>query len=127
MALGPGRESLAMLVQRALSGLFIQLETQQLPPPDAPLNEGDLQRLAAHLRGIQPHAALIIGPPMHLPGNAIAATAQSVAQAIDLLQPLSMDVSYPRPPGFPVIFTGAQADAQVRHGDPPGADGCAER
>ncbi len=113
MALGPGRESLAMLLQRALSGLFIQLETQQLPPPDAPLNESDLQRLAAHLRGIQPHAALIIGPPMHLPGNAIAATAQSVAQAIDMLQPLSMDVSYPRPPGFPVIFTGAQADAQT--------------
>jgi hypothetical protein len=113
MALGPGRESLAMLLQRALSGLFIQLETQQLPPPDAPLNESDLQRLAAHLRGIQPHAALIIGPPMHLPGNAIAATAQSVAQAIDMLQPLSMDVSYPRPPGFPVIFTGAQADAQL--------------
>ncbi len=113
MALGPGRESLAMLLQRALSGLFIQLETEQLPPPDAPLNEGDLQRLAAHLRGVQPHAALIIGPPMQLPGNAIAATAQSVAQAIDMLQPLSMDVSYPRPPGFPVIFTGAQADAQI--------------
>ena len=127
MALGPGRESLAMLLQRALSGLFIQLETQQLPPPDAPLNESDLQRLAAHLRGIQPHAALIIGPPMQLPGNAIAATAQSVAQAIDMLQPLSMDVSYPRPPGFPVIFTGAPGRRADGHGDPPGADGCAER
>lgn len=113
MSLGPGRESLAMLLQRALSGLFIQLETQQLPPPDAPLAEADLQRLAAHLRSVQPHAALIIGLPMQLPGNAIANTALSVAQAIDILQPTAMDASYPRPPGLPVIFSGAQADAQT--------------
>ena len=113
MTLGPGRESLAMLLQRALSGLFIQLETQQLPPPDAPLSESDLHRLAANLRAIQPHAALIVGSPTQLPGNAIASTAQSVARAIDLLQPTAMDVSYPRPPGLPVIFTGAPPDAQV--------------
>lgn len=113
MTLGPGRESLAMLLQRALSGLFIQLETQQLPPPDAPLSESDLQRLAAHLRAIQPHAALVIGSPMQAPGNAATATAQSVARAIDMLQPTAMDVSYPRPQGFPVIFTGAPSDAQT--------------
>lgn len=113
MTLGPGRESLAMLLQRALSGLFIQIETQPLPPPDAALGESDLHRLASHLRAIQPHAALIIGPPTPTPGNAVAASAQSVAQAIDLLQPTAMDVSYPRPPGFPVIFSGAQADAQT--------------
>ena len=45
MALGPGRESLAMLLQRALSGLFIQLETQQLSLPDAHMSASDLQRL----------------------------------------------------------------------------------
>ena len=113
MTLGPGRESLAMLLQRALSGLFIQLETQQLPPPDARLSESDLQRLTAHLLAIQPHAALIVGPPTAAPGNAVASTAHSVAQAIDLLQPMAMDVSYPRPTGFPVIFSGTQADAQT--------------
>ena len=113
MTLGPGRESLAMLLQRALSGLFIQLETQQLPPPDARLSESDLQRLTAHLGAIQPHAALIIGPPTPAPGAAVASTAQSVAQAIDIIQPTAMDVSYPRPQGFPVIFTGTQADAQA--------------
>ncbi|HEX5441372.1 MAG TPA: glutamate mutase L, partial [Ktedonobacterales bacterium] len=113
MSLGPGRESLAMLLQRALSGLFIQLETQQLPPPDAQLSESDLQRLTAHLRAIQPHAALIIGPPTPAPGAAVASTAQSVAQAIDVVQPTAMDVSYPRPLGFPVIFSGTQADAQA--------------
>jgi MutL protein len=113
MALGPGRESLAMLLQRALSGLFIQLETQQLPPSDARLSESDLHRLAANLRAIQPHAALILGSPMQAPGNGVAAAARSVAQAIEMLQPTAMDVSYPRPPGFPVIFTGGQADAQT--------------
>lgn len=113
MTMGPGRDALAMLLQRALSGLFIQLEAQQLPPPDAPLTENDLQRLAANLRAIQPHAALIIGSPMQLPGNAIAATAQSVARAIDMLQPAAMDASYPRPQGFPVIFAGAPSDAQT--------------
>ena len=113
MTLGPGRESLAMLLQRALSGLFIQLETLQLPPPDAPLSESDLHRLAASLRAIQPHAALIVGSPTQLPGNAIANTAQSVVRAIDMLQPTAMDVSYPRPPGLPVIFSGAPSDAQI--------------
>jgi MutL-like protein len=113
MTMGPGRDALAMLLQRALSGLFIQLEAQQLPPPDAPLTENDLQRLAAHLRAIQPHAALIIGSPMQLPGNAISATAQSVARAIDMLQPTVMDASYPRPQGFPVIFAGSPSDAQT--------------
>ncbi len=113
MALGPGRESLAMLLQRALSGLFIQLETQQLPPLDAHLSASDLQRLTGRLQAIQPHAALIIGPPTPAPGNAVASTAQSVAQAIDILQPTAMDVSYPRPTGFPVIFSGTQADAQA--------------
>jgi hypothetical protein len=113
MALGPGRESLAMLLQRALSGLFIQLETQQLPPLDAHLSASDLQRLTGRLQAVQPHAALIIGPPTPAPGNAVASTAQSVAQAIDILQPTAMDVSYPRPTGFPVIFSGTQSDAQV--------------
>ncbi|HEU5347875.1 MAG TPA: glutamate mutase L [Ktedonobacterales bacterium] len=113
MTLGPGRESLAMLVQRALSGLFIELDAQQLPPPDALLSENDRQRLAGHLRALQPHAALIIGSAMPMPGNVIANTAQSVALAIDLLQPTAMDASYPRPPGFPVIFTGAASDAQT--------------
>ncbi|MGE5333251.1 MAG: glutamate mutase L [Nitrososphaerota archaeon] len=113
MTLGPGRDSLAMLVQRALSGLFIELETQQLPSPDALLSESDRQRFAAHLRALQPHATLIIGPPMPLPGNVIATTAQSVAQAIDVLHPTAMDVSYPRPPGFPVIFSGTPSDAQT--------------
>jgi hypothetical protein len=113
MALGPGRESLAMLLQRALSGLFIQLETQQLPSLDAHLSASDLQRLTGRLQAIQPHAALIIGPPTPAPGNAVASTAQSVAQAIDILQPTAMDVSYPRPTGFPVIFSGTQTDAQA--------------
>lgn len=113
MALGPGRESLAMLLQRALSGLFIQLETQQLPLPDSHMSASDLQRLTGRLQAVQPHAALIIGPPTPAPGNAVASTAQSVAQAIDILQPTAMDVSYPRPTGFPVIFSGTQSDAQV--------------
>jgi len=93
MTFGPGRESLAMLLQRALSGLFIQLEAPQLPPADAPLSEGDLYRLAVNLRAIQPHAALIVGPPTSTPGNAAAIAAQSVARAIDMLQPTAMDVS----------------------------------
>src|SRR5262249_51490796 len=111
--LGPGRESLAMLLQRALSGLFIQLETQQLPAPGAPLSESDLHRLSTHLQAVQPHAALIIGSPMQAPGNTIAATAQSGAQTIDMMQPTAMDASYPRPPGLPVIYSGSQADAQI--------------
>src|SRR5262249_5146676 len=113
MTLGPGRESLAMLLQRALSGLFIQLETLELPSPGAPLSESDFHRLSAHLQAVQPHAALIIGSPVQASGNAIAATAQSVAQVIDMLQPTAMDASYPRSPGLPVIFSGAQADAQI--------------
>jgi MutL-like protein len=112
MTLGPGRESLAMLLQRALSGLFIQLETQQLPT-DGALAESDLHRLAAHLRAVQPHAALIIGAPVPTPNNVIATAAQSAAQMIDMLQPAAMDVSYPRPPGIPVIFSGTPADAQT--------------
>lgn len=112
MTLGPGRESLAMLLQRALSGLFIQLETQQLPT-NGVLSESDGQRLAAQLRASQPHAALFIGSLIPAPENSVARTAQSLAQIIDMLQPPALDVSYPRPPGFPVIFTGTPSDAAV--------------
>lgn len=111
---GPGRDALAGLVQRAVGGLFIQLEA--LPPTRPDMASGpDWQLALAQLRAFQPHALLVIGLPFGATRGqgGIEETAASVARWLDGLRELPPGESSDINGQLPVIVSGSPQDAGV--------------
>jgi hypothetical protein len=112
---GPGRDTLAALLHRALAGLFIQVE--HLPPLDGPpYNEETLQAIA-NARASAPHAMLLIGGTLDATRgrDALDSAAQTVARWQTALRaapteaPVAGETRVVAP--LPVIFSGAPDDA----------------
>lgn len=112
---GPGRDTLAALLYRALAGLFTQVE--QLPPLDAPPYDDETLQAIANVQATAPHVMLIIGATLDATRGraALDSAAQTVSRWLEALRsvpdgiPSGVD---PRPVGtLPVIFSGAPDDA----------------
>jgi hypothetical protein len=110
LSTGPGREALAGLLHRAIGGLFAQVEplpTVHLPP--APQSQ-EWEQALAQIRAFYPHALLVIGPTFisGRAGGDMETTVAAISTWLDALAP-------PARPGlrrpFPVVFSGAAADA----------------
>lgn len=107
---GPGREALAGLLQRAIGGLFAQIEplpTVHGSPQQVP---AEWEQALAQVRAFQPHALLVVGPPFSSgrPGGDMDATVAAISAWLEGLTPA------PRPGlrrPFPVIFAGSPADS----------------
>ena len=112
LATGPGRDALAGLLHRAIGGLFVQLDA--LPPaPRIETSPAEWQQIVTQIRGLHPHAVLIIGSPFgaaHSQGT-IEEAAGAVAMWLDTLrEPMSAtDTSAQQT--LPVIFSGSANDA----------------
>jgi hypothetical protein len=112
---GPGRDTLAALLHRALAGLFIQVE--QLPALDAPPYDDETLQAIANARASAPHAMLIVGGTLDATRGraALDNAAEAVSRWQAALRSSPMDspdagdarVSAP----LPVIFSGAPDDA----------------
>ncbi len=110
--LGPGRESVAGLLHRALGGLYVRIET---PRDDGHLSASDANE---PLSVEQPHAALVVGSPM----GAIKGSDtldQSVQQVARLLAPHGASLSDGSAPAaagataIPVLFSGSPEDGAM--------------
>ncbi len=112
---GPGRDTLAALLYRALAGLFTQVE--QLPPLEAPPYSDETLQAIANAQSSAPHAMLIIGATLDATrGRAMLdSAAQTVARWLEALRSTpqgSTDNDDPRSKAaLPVIFSGAPDDA----------------
>lgn len=112
---GPGRDTLAALLHRALAGLFTQVE--QLPPLDAPPYDDETLQAVANTQAATPHAMLIVGATLDASRgrDALDNAAQTVSRWLDALRSapsgsLGVDEARPASP-LPVIFSGAPDDA----------------
>lgn len=111
LATGPGRDALAGLLHRAIGGLFVQLDA--LPPaPRIDVASAEWHSTIAQLRGLHPHAVLIIGAPFGAARSqsSIEETTAAVATWLDALRetPSRPDAV---PQSLPVIFSGNPEDA----------------
>lgn len=115
LATGPGRDALAGLLHRAIGGLFVQLDA--LPPlPRTDVTSAEWQAMVTQLRGLHPHAILIIGSPFGAARaqGTIQETAAAVATWLDALResPAAPGVTgEPAAQTLPVIFSGSPEDA----------------
>lgn len=111
---GPGRDTLAALLHRALAGLFTQVE--QMPSLDPPPYDDETLQSVANAQAAAPHAMLIVGATLD-PARGRAAldsAAQTVSRWLDALRKPQDDADdagagYHAP--MPVIFSGAPDDA----------------
>ena len=58
---GPGREALAGLLYKSLSGLFAQPEALPVAPAEVAQDDPVWEQLVAQLRTLRPHAIVVIG------------------------------------------------------------------
>lgn len=112
---GPGRDTLAALLYRALAGLFTQVE--QLPSLEAPPYDDETLQAIANAQAAAPHAMLIIGASHDATRGraALDSAAQTVSRWLDALRLApagSLGTEESRPvAALPVIFSGAPDDA----------------
>lgn len=112
---GPGRDTLAALLYRALAGLFTQVE--QLPPLEAPPYTDETLQAIANAQSSAPHAMLIIGATLDATrGRAMLdSTAQTVSRWLDALRTTPEGTvgrdDLRSGATLPVIFSGAPDDA----------------
>jgi hypothetical protein len=114
LATGPGRDALAGLLQRAVGGLFVQLDA--LPPLSEHGAGGpEWRQLISSVRATQPHAIVVVGSAF-APGSGalgIEESAGSVAAWLDALAQAARDDSQRNAGRLPVIISGSAADAQT--------------
>ena len=112
---GPGRDTLAALLYRALAGLYTQVE--QLPSLDAPPYDDETLQAIANAQAAPPHAMLIIGSTLDAGRGraALDTAAQLVSRWLDALRSAPVataGVEEAQPQAAaPVIFSGAPDDA----------------
>lgn len=112
---GPGRDTLAALLHRALAGLFVQLE--QLPSLGAPPYDDEALQAIANAQAAAPHAMLIVGATHDAARSraGLDSAAETVSRWLDALRTAPMgsqnpDEDRPSSPA-PVVFSGAPDDA----------------
>lgn len=108
---GPGRDALAGLLHRAIGGLFVQLDS--LPPaPRMDAAPAEWDALVAQMRGLHPHAILVIGSPFGAARSheTIEETGAAVASWLDALRDPVRTREAPAS-ALPVIFSGNPEDA----------------
>jgi MutL protein len=111
---GPGRDALAGLLHRAIGGLFVQLDS--LPPaPRMDTASAEWDTLVAQLRGLHPHAVLVIGSPFGAARSqgTMEEAGAAVASWLDALRgPAGTQGTQEDPArALPVIFSGNPEDA----------------
>ncbi|MGH2516847.1 MAG: glutamate mutase L [Ktedonobacterales bacterium] len=111
LATGPGRDALAGLLHRAIGGLFVQLDALP-PPPRRDATPAEWHALVAQLRGLHPHAVLIIGSPFGAARSqgTLEETIAATATWLDALREPASDAES-RATTLPVIFSGNAEDA----------------
>ena len=117
LATGPGRDALAGLLHRAIGGLFVQLDA--LPSlPRADTSAAEWQQMVTQLRGLHPHAVLIIGSPFGAVRSqgTLEEAAVAVATWLDALRQPADGVTGAPGQTLPVIFSGNSNDAGALSG-----------
>lgn len=114
LATGPGRDALAGLLQRAVGGLFVQLDAL---PPLAEQGTGGPERrqLVSSVRATQPHAIVVVGSAF-APGSGalgIEESAGSIAAWLDALAQAARDEGQRGVGRLPIIVSGSATDAQT--------------
>jgi hypothetical protein len=112
---GPGREALAGLLYKSLSGLFAQPEALPLAPVEATQDDPVWGDLVAQLRALRPHAIVVIGAPSTgiRGAGSITDHAQSVARWLDVLRSSPRESEETRLSALPVVFSGTTEDGMT--------------
>ena len=105
---GPGREALAGLLYKSLSGLFAQPEALPFAPADAAPDDPAWGELVAQLRALRPHAIVVVGAPSTgiRGAGSITDHAQSVARWLEALRAAPREGEEMRLSALPVVFSG---------------------
>lgn len=117
---GPGRDTLAALLHRALAGLFTQVE--QMSQLEAPPYSDETLQAITNAQAAAPHAILIIGGTLDASRGkgALDAAAQAVARWQEALRAAPGETAPAGPvsaaEALPVIFSGAPDDAAYLQG-----------
>ncbi|HEX9035542.1 MAG TPA: glutamate mutase L [Ktedonobacterales bacterium] len=111
---GPGRDTLAALLHRALAGLFTQVE--QIPALEPPPYSDETLQAIANTQAAAPHAMLIIGGTLDAARSreALDGAALAVSRWQDALKTApggGIEQTSRDNGGLPVIFSGAPDDA----------------
>lgn len=117
LATGPGRDALAGLLHRAIGGLFFQLDA--LPSlPRADTSAAEWQQMVTQLRGLYPHAVLVIGSPFGAVRSqgTLEEAAMAVATWLDVLRQPADGAASALGQTLPVIFSGNASDAAALSG-----------
>jgi len=111
---GPGREALAGLLYKSLSGLFAQPEALPVAPAEVAQDDPAWEQLVAQLRPLRPHAIVVIGAPSTgiRGAGSIADHAQSVARWLDVLR-APREGEEGRLSALPVVFSGTTDDGMT--------------
>jgi hypothetical protein len=112
---GPGREALAGLLYKSLSGLFAQPEALPVAPAEVAQDDPAWEQLVAQLRALRPHAIVVIGAPSTgiRGAGSITDHAQSVARWLDVLRAASREGEEGRLSALPVVFSGTTDDGMT--------------
>lgn len=102
LTLGPGRDSIATLLYRALGGLYVDVDTLPGPAMDAE----PWPRLLQRVRETHPHGLLIAGPAV---SGTQASFAQGWLDSLRAVPPQEAQVLR----GLPILFTGTSEDGAV--------------
>jgi hypothetical protein len=121
---GPGRDTLAALLHRALAGLFTKVE--QMPALEPPPYSDETLQAIANAQSAGPHAMLIIGGTLDSARGhaALDSVAQAVGRWLEALRnQAGASSTAAGEPGeiaslsLPVIFSGAPDDAAYLQAD----------
>src|SRR5215831_7545445 len=109
---GPGREALAGLLYKSLSGLFAQPEALPVAPVEVAQDDPVWEQLVAQLRTLRPHAIVVVGAPSTgiRGAGSITDHAQSVARWLDVLRSAPREGEEGRLSALPVVFSGTTED-----------------
>ena len=114
LATGPGRDALAGLLQRAVGGLFVQLDA--LPPlSEQGVGGPEWRQLVTSVRATQPHAIVVVGSAF-APGSGalgIEESAGSVAAWLEALAQVAREEGQQNTGRLPVIVSGSATDAET--------------
>ena len=112
---GPGREALAGLLYKSLSGLFAQPEALPAAPAEVAQDDPVWEQLVAQLRTLRPHAIVVIGAPSTgiRGAGSITDHAQSVARWLDVLRAAPREGEETRLSALPVVFSGTTEDGMT--------------
>lgn len=105
LTLGPGRDTVATLLYRALGGLFIHIDTL----PGMAGDDGEWSRLLHRVRETHPDGVLVAGTALPGVHNGHAPFAQSWLAGLNAVPPQELHALR----GLPVLYTGSPEEGAV--------------